>query len=105
MFRKVRQVGDDFLERLTGPESALGRRDDRGRPARSRSPGLIEPLTPREAEVFDLVAAGRSNGQIATDLFVTVGTVKAHVHAICGKLGAATRVQAIVRGRELGLLA
>jgi LuxR family maltose regulon positive regulatory protein len=93
-----------LLEKITRPESALRRGPGRAGPAPSWSSDLFEPLTPREAQVLQLVAAGRSNGQIATDLFVTVGTVKAHVHAICAKLGVGSRVQAIVRGRELGLL-
>ena len=71
---------------------------------RAGGPGLIEPLSPRELEVLHLVAAARSNSQIAAELYVTVGTIKAHVHSICGKLGAANRVQAIVRGRELNIL-
>ncbi len=66
--------------------------------------GLVEPLTERELEVLRLVALGRSNSRIAAELFVTVGTVKSHVHAISGKLGAANRVEAVARGRELGLL-
>ena len=66
--------------------------------------GLVEPLTVRELEVLRLVALGRSNGQVAAELFVTVGTVKSHVHAISGKLGAANRVEAVARARALGLL-
>jgi LuxR family maltose regulon positive regulatory protein len=66
--------------------------------------GLVEPLTAREMEVLRLVALGRSNSQIAAELFVTVGTVKSHLHTISGKLGAANRVAAVARGRELGLL-
>jgi LuxR family transcriptional regulator, maltose regulon positive regulatory protein len=69
------------------------------------SRALAEPLTARELEVLRLVAAGRSNRQIAAQLFVTVGTVKTHVHTVSGKLGAANRVEAVARGRELGLLA
>ena len=65
---------------------------------------LVEPLTARELEVLRLVALGRSNSQIATELFVTVGTVKSHLHTISGKLGAANRVEAVARGRELGLI-
>jgi LuxR family maltose regulon positive regulatory protein len=60
-------------------------------------------LTPREIEVLALVAAGRSNRQIAEQLYLTVGTVKSHVHAVAVKLGTANRVEAIVRARELGL--
>ncbi|MHB8960165.1 MAG: helix-turn-helix transcriptional regulator [Candidatus Limnocylindrales bacterium] len=63
-----------------------------------------EALTTRELEVLCLVALGRSNSQVATELFVTVGTVKSHVHTISGKLGAANRTEAVARARELGLL-
>ncbi|HXZ99105.1 MAG TPA: LuxR C-terminal-related transcriptional regulator [Candidatus Binatia bacterium] len=77
-----------------------------GRRARSTSgPGsLVEALSERELEVLQLVALGRSNSQIAAKLFVTVGTVKSHLHTISGKLGVANRVEAVARGRELGLL-
>jgi LuxR family maltose regulon positive regulatory protein len=64
----------------------------------------VENLTIREIEVLRLVALGRSNSQIAAELFVTVGTVKSHLHTVAGKLGAANRVEAVARGRELGLL-
>ena len=74
-------------------------------PRRLSPPGLVEPLTARELEVLRFVAAGRSNGQIASELFVTVSTVKTHVHTAFGKLGAANRVEAVARARELGLLA
>jgi ATP/maltotriose-dependent transcriptional regulator MalT len=78
----------------------------RDRAARPLPPtALVEPLTARELEVLRLVAAGGSNRQIATQLYVTVSTVKTHVHTVSGKLGAANRVEAVARGRELGLLA
>ena len=64
----------------------------------------VESLTEREIEVLCLVALGRSNSQVASELFVTVGTVKSHLHTISGKLGAANRVEAVARGRKLGLL-
>jgi LuxR family transcriptional regulator, maltose regulon positive regulatory protein len=74
-------------------------------PARPRTAtDLVEPLTERELVVLRLVAAGRSNRQIAAELYVTVGTVKTHVHAVSGKLGAANRVEAVARARERGLL-
>ena len=64
----------------------------------------MEPLTERELEVLRLVAAGRSNRQIASELYLALGTVKTHVHAIAGKLGATSRVESAARARELGLL-
>lgn len=65
---------------------------------------LVEPLSERELEILHLVANGLSNSQLADKLIVTVGTVKKHLNNIYGKLGVASRTQAIGRGRELGLL-
>lgn len=50
------------------------------------------PLTGREREITTLVARGRSNADIATELFISVGTVKTHVASIQRKVGAANRV-------------
>jgi LuxR family maltose regulon positive regulatory protein len=91
------------LDRL-GPLPARGGAGDTGSRLRAGRDGPVEALTARELEVLRLVAVGRSNSQIATELFVTVGTVKSHLHTISGKLGAANRVEAVARGRELGLL-
>jgi ATP/maltotriose-dependent transcriptional regulator MalT len=68
------------------------------------APGLVEPLSERELEVLRLLAEGRSNQEIARALVITVGTVKTHVHNVCGKLGAPSRGRAAARARELGLL-
>jgi LuxR family transcriptional regulator, maltose regulon positive regulatory protein len=65
---------------------------------------LLEPLTAREQDVLELLAAGLSNAEIAAQLILTVGTVKTHIKSIYGKLGAHSRTQAIVRAREAGLL-
>jgi LuxR family maltose regulon positive regulatory protein len=66
--------------------------------------GLVEPLSERELGVLRLLAAGRSNQQIAEELVVAVNTVKKHVAHILAKLGAANRTEATARARELGLL-
>ena len=65
---------------------------------------LVEPLSERELEVLNLVAEGMSNRAIAEHLFLAVGTVKTHVHNICGKLGAANRTEAAAKARQLDLL-
>jgi LuxR family maltose regulon positive regulatory protein len=65
---------------------------------------LVEPIHPRELEVLRLMAAGQSNSQIAEQLVVSIGTVKTHVHNICGKLGTRNRIEATARARELGLV-
>src|SRR5215471_14549525 len=66
--------------------------------------GLVEALSCRELQVLGLLAAGRSNQQIADELVVVLDTVKKHVGHILGKLSAANRTQAVARARALGLL-
>ena len=83
------------LQRTFGP----------GRSARDPVPsGIVDPLTRRELEVLEMVAAGRSNQAIARELVVTLDTVKKHVGHVLGKLGAANRTEAVARARELNLL-
>jgi LuxR family maltose regulon positive regulatory protein len=72
--------------------------------AAPRPSPLVEPLTERETEVLRLMAAGLSNREIADELVLAMGTVKAHLHNIYGKLGVRGRVQAAARARELLLL-
>jgi LuxR family maltose regulon positive regulatory protein len=66
--------------------------------------GLPEPLSERELEVLTLVAAGKSNRRIASELFVSVGTVKTHINNLYRKLDAHSRTQAVARARELNLI-
>lgn len=61
-------------------------------PARSSE----NPLTPREQEILALVAAGKSNQEIADVLYITPGTVRVHVHAILHKLDVRDRTQAAI---------
>ena len=61
-------------------------------------------MSERELEVLRLMAEGLSNQEIGGRLFITVGTVKTHVHNICGKLAAGSRTQAAAQARELDLL-
>ena len=66
--------------------------------------GLVEPLTARELEVLQLLAAGAPNRAIAEELVVTLDTVKKHITHILDKLGAANRMQAVAHARKLGML-
>ncbi len=73
-------------------------------PAPARPAPLAEPLSEREMEVLRLVAEGASNKDIAARLFLAEGTVKNHVTNILGKLGVTSRLHAVNKARELGLL-
>ncbi len=61
-------------------------------------------LTDREAEVLRLIAQGRSNSEIAAELFLGVETVKTHVRNVLAKLGARDRVQAVITAYESGFI-
>jgi NarL family two-component system response regulator LiaR len=68
-----------------------------------RRPPTTDPLTEREVEVLRLVAQGKSNRQIADDLVITEGTVRAHVSNILSKLHLASRTQATLYALREGL--
>ena len=61
-------------------------------------------LTPREVEVLRLLAAGASNQTIADALVISLHTVKRHVTNLHQKLGVASRLEAVARAREQGLV-
>ncbi len=74
-------------------------------PARDRPlPAPVEDLTRRERSVLQLLAEGLSNKDIAARLDISEHTVKFHVNAILGKLGAHSRIEAVTRAARLGLL-
>ncbi len=73
------------------------------RSALERSNALVEPLTAREREVLRLVADGASNGEIAEQLVIAVGTVKRHINNLFSKLGVQSRTQAVRAARDLQL--
>jgi LuxR family maltose regulon positive regulatory protein len=75
-------------------------------PAQPKRPpdDMVEPLTARELEVLGLIAEGRSNREIAAELYVSVNTVKVHCSNIYGKLGVKSRTQATAKAETLGIL-
>jgi ATP/maltotriose-dependent transcriptional regulator MalT len=76
-----------------------------GAPRRLRAwKQLDDPLSERELEVLNLLASGRTNSEIARDLFVSVGTIKSHTGNIYRKLDAKNRAEALARARELKVL-
>lgn len=72
--------------------------------APTRTESTTDALTPRETEILALVADGRSNGEIAKQLFISAKTVSVHVSNILAKLGAAGRTEAAAIARRRGLL-
>jgi LuxR family maltose regulon positive regulatory protein len=103
-FGAVAAVPLGCLARL---QRALGAQDAApggGRGGATAVPGLFEQLTGRELEVLQMLAAGRSNQAIASQLVITLDTVKKHVSHVLGKLGATNRTEAVTRARDLGLI-
>ncbi|MEO3743179.1 response regulator transcription factor [Plantactinospora sp. B5E13] len=100
---RVVAAGDALLapavtRRLIAEFAARPGRADRPRPT------SLVGLTPRETEVLRLIARGRSNTEIAGDLFVAEQTVKTHVGRILAKLNLRDRAQAVVVAYESGLV-
>lgn len=94
---RSRGVMPEYVERLL---AACG-----AEPSSAAEPALPEPLSPREQEVVQLMAAGLTNREIAAALVVSPETVKKHTSSIYGKLGVGNRTAAVVKARALGLLA
>jgi LuxR family maltose regulon positive regulatory protein len=102
-----RTVSAPYLRKLLAALEHHPQTRPPSRPAAPDPAGVtpaLEPLTEREREVLVLIAAGKSNRQIAAELVVTEGTVKTHLTHVYRKLDAHSRTQALVRGRELDLI-
>jgi LuxR family maltose regulon positive regulatory protein len=90
------------------PPAPAQRRDQRpatpSAPAQPAGPLIVEPLTQREREVLRHLSDMLSTAEVASEMYITINTVKAHVKNILRKLSAAHRSEAVRRARQLGLI-
>jgi ATP/maltotriose-dependent transcriptional regulator MalT len=105
----LRGQAEAFRSRLAGASIEIVDRLELAEAVLSLPPAgadepVIETLTGREYDVLALVADGLSNRDIAARLGISDHTVKFHLASIFGKLGAATRTEAVQRGLRLGVI-
>jgi LuxR family maltose regulon positive regulatory protein len=96
----IAQFEADRNGRLRQPQVALPAQE-----TAAPSCTLVEPLSQRELEVLHLMALGRTNLEIAQQLIISPGTVKAHTASIYRKLDVANRTEAVARARQARILA
>jgi LuxR family maltose regulon positive regulatory protein len=97
-------VAPAYLGRLVRAFERRAATDAGDEPRTPNIPSPVTTLSPRELEVLQLLATGKQNQDIASELYVARNTVKKHVTHILNKLGATNRTEATTRARELGLL-
>jgi len=94
------RYGQNIVKHLVSNQSSV---DITTSTAVSRQ-ALIDPITPKEMRVLNLVAQGMSNREVADQISVSVETVKSHLKSIYSKMGVNRRTQAVSLARELNLL-
>jgi LuxR family maltose regulon positive regulatory protein len=101
----VRGISVDYAGRLLSTlEQEATRTGTRAATSEETRPPMIEPLSPRETEVLRLLTTHLPHAEMAEELVVSVNTVRSHLKSIYGKLDAHSRMEAVERARELGLL-
>jgi len=96
----VRDYAIHLLSQFDAEPQTITAAQEKGSPAGD----LVEPLSQRELEVLHLMALGRTNHEIARQLIVAPGTVKAHAASIYRKLDVTNRTEAVARARQLDIL-
>src|SRR5262249_21081808 len=91
--------------RVLEPDLVTPARDEARFPDADRPvPLIVEPLSEREREVLEHVSALESTAEIATEMYISVNTVKTHLKSIYRKLSATHRGEAVRHARQFGLL-
>ncbi len=102
-----KKIHSQFITRLM---ASFYRQPDKPKSAGTSShkdqvfPDLVEPLSEREIEVLQNLARGHSPAEVAKRLYLSPNTLKAHTQNIYSKLGVHSRIEAIIKARELGLI-
>jgi LuxR family maltose regulon positive regulatory protein len=97
---RLREYASYLLSQFEAGSRENAEQVEKASPASS----LIETISPRELEVIHLMALGMTNLEIAQQLIVSRGTIKAHAASIYRKLDVTNRTQAVARARQLGIL-
>jgi LuxR family maltose regulon positive regulatory protein len=95
----------EYVTRLLSAFSTdVGEKESKKPQMASSSQLLVEPLTDQELSILKLMSAGLSHSEIASELYLSLNTVKWHSTNIYGKLGVHRRAHAVARARELEIL-
>jgi LuxR family maltose regulon positive regulatory protein len=99
----ARGIAPDYVHRLLAAFPSI--EPEKAAPStKNLQSDLIEPLSEREIQVLELIAEGLTNQEIASRLFLSQHTIKAHTRNIYGKLDVHSRTEAVARCRALGIL-
>ena len=98
------EIAPDYVRRLLAAFPIAD--EEQSDPSKSLVPesDSVEPLSEREIQVLQLIAEGLTNQEVATRLYLSLHTVKAHARNIYRKLAVRNRTQAVAKGRTLGVL-
>ncbi len=99
-----RGVAPEYVSRLLAAFPGAEPEQAEATKTQAHETELVEPMSERELEVLQLIAEGLTNREIASRLYLSLNTVKAHSRNIYGKLGVHNRTQAVARARALGVL-
>jgi LuxR family maltose regulon positive regulatory protein len=97
-------IAQNYTQRLLAAFPNIESEKPKPTVSQPSSGDYIEPLSERELDILNLIAEGLTNQEIATRLYLSLNTVKAHTRNIYGKLNVNSRTQAIARSQAFGLL-